>query len=391
MPRRVCVVTGSRADFGFLIEPMRRLARDPDFALQTLVCGAHWSPSLGNTYQSVEEAGFTIDGRVDMMLVGDSPAAVTKSLGLGTIGFADAFERLQPEMVMLLGDRYETLAAATASLLANIPIVHLAGGDVSEGAIDEQLRHAITKLSHVHFVTHQAAAQRVRQMGEDPRRIHCVGSTSLDVILSMQPLPREQAFAAAGLVPGRRNIVLAFHPETLGDTPALEQLDQVLQAVASFGEDVGIVIVAANADAEGGRINVALQQFAAARRHVVFSASLPHMVYLSLLAHSNALVGNSSSGLYEAPSFGIATINIGDRQRGRMRASSVFDCPAEAPAIAEAMRRAFLFDGRGVVNPYGDGRASERIVRTLKAIANPRELLRKRFHGMEYAHAAAAA
>src|SRR5690606_32033738 len=184
MARRVCVVTGSRADFGYLVEPMRRLQRDPEFELQTVVCGGHLSAALGNTYRSVVEAGFVIDARVDMMLAGDSRAAVTKALGLGTIGFADAFERLRPDMVMLLGDRYETFAAATASVMANVPIAHLAGGDVSEGAVDEQLRHAITKLSHLHFVTHTAAADRVRQMGEDPARIHCVGSTSLDVILS---------------------------------------------------------------------------------------------------------------------------------------------------------------------------------------------------------------
>lgn len=391
MARRVCVVTGSRADFGYLVEPMRRLQRDPEFELQTVVCGGHLSAALGNTYRSVVEAGFVIDARVDMMLAGDSRAAVTKALGLGTIGFADAFERLQPDMVMLLGDRYETFAAATASVMANVPIAHLAGGDVSEGAVDEQLRHAITKLSHLHFVTHTAAADRVRQMGEDPARIHCVGSTSLDVILSRPRGSREETFAAAGLVPGKQNIVLAYHPETLGRTPALDQLAEVFDALDGFGSELGIVVVAANADADGGKVNAALQAFAAARSHVSYRASLPHEAYLSLLAHCDALVGNSSSGLYEAPSFATPTVNIGDRQRGRTRAASVFDCPADAQAIVDTLRRALHFARRHVVNPYGDGRASERIVRVLRAIEDPQALLHKRFHGLEDAHAAFAA
>lgn len=391
MPRRVCVVTGSRADFGYLIEPMRRLALDPLFELQTVVCAAHLSPVHGNTSQNIADAGFSIDARVDMLLVGDTPAAVTKSVGLGVIGFADAFERLRPELLMVLGDRYETLAAATAGVLANIPVAHLAGGDVTEGAVDEQLRHAITKLSHLHFVTHEAAAERVLQMGEGPDRVFCVGSTSLDVLLSMTRLSKEQAFSAAGLVPGRRNIVLAFHPETLARVPASEQLEAVLAGVTSFGDDLGIVIVAANADAEGGRINAALQSFAAVRRNIVYCPSLPHVVYLSLLSHADALVGNSSSGFYEAPSLGLATVNVGDRQRGRARAASVFDCPAEPGAIVETLARAFAFDARGVINPYGDGRASDRIIRVLRSIDDPRALLQKRFWRWDgFQHAAAA-
>jgi len=388
MPRRVCVVTGSRADFGYLVEPMRRIAAEPSMRLQTVVSGAHLSSAHGLTYRHVEAAGFSIDAKVDMQL-GDSELAVAKSVGIGTMGFSEAFQRLEPDFVMLLGDRYETLAAATACLLLRIPVVHLAGGDVSEGAVDEQIRHAITKLSHLHFTTHPEAAERVRQMGEDPRAVHCVGSTSLDVILAKPRLSAAEAFAAAGLRPRARNLVLAFHPETLCDEPATAQLERVLTALDAVPE-TGVVIVAANADAQGAAINAVLGAYAKDRDHVAFQASFPHEVYLSLLAHADVLVGNSSSGVYEAPSLGTPTVNLGGRQRGRTKAASVIDCPVESGAIVAAIRRAFAFDMRHVENPYGDGRASERIVAILEAIHDPRALLHKRFHPMEALHAIAA-
>jgi len=380
MRRRICVVSGSRADFGFLVWPMRLIQAAPSLQLQTIVTGSHLCPAFGRTQVDIEAAGFAIDARVDMLLAGDSAAAITKSVGVGIIGFADALARLAPDVVMLLGDRFETFAAATASVLAGLPIAHLAGGDTTEGAFDEQIRHAITKMAHLHFVTHEAAADRVRQMGEDPGRVFAVGSTGLDQIRRTPRMPAEQVFATIGLRPRRKNLVLAFHPVTLGETSSSEALDVVLGAIESLGPEVGIVICGSNADTEGASMNARLRSFAQGKSSVVFQPSFAHELFLSLLAAVDGIVGNSSCGLYEAPSFGIPTINVGDRQKGRLRASSVIDCPTEGKAIIQAITRGFAMDCRLVTNPYGDGHASERIVEQLCAMGDPRHLIVKRFH-----------
>ena len=383
MRRKVCVVTGSRADFGFLVCPMRRLAAHADFELQTVVTGAHLCPSFGNTAAEVEAHGFEIDARVDMLLGGDTAAAVSKSTGLGVIGFADVLPRLQPDLVMLLGDRYETFAAATACLIQRVPIAHLAGGDTTEGAVDEQLRHAITKMAHLHFVTNRDAARRVEQMGEDPERIFPVGSTGLDQIARIRSRTREDVFAEVGLRPRGRNIVVAFHPATLDPTSAVDQLSTLLRALDALGSDVGIVVSGSNADAEGASLNRMLQSFADARHNVAFRLSFDHALFINLLRQVDAVVGNSSCGLYEAPTFEIPTVNIGDRQRGRLRAPSVIDCAPQRDAIVSAIESAFAADCRGVINPYGDGRASERIITALEGIDDWPGLLVKRFVSRE--------
>lgn len=379
MTRKVCVVTGSRADFGFLVWPMRALEAHPDFELQTVVTGAHLCPSFGNTAREVEAHGFEIDARVDMLLGGDSSIAIAKSTGLGIIGFADVLPRLQPDLVMLLGDRFETFAAATACLIAGIPIAHLAGGDTTEGAFDEQLRHAITKMAHLHFVTNADAAQRVRQMGEDPARIFEVGSSGLDHVNRAPRRAREDVFAEIGLRPRARNIVVTFHPVTLDTRSSVDQLSQLLRALDALGPDVGIVVSGSNADTEGASLNAMLRAFADARANVVFRLSFDHALFINLLRQVDAVVGNSSCGLYEAPSFRIPTVNIGDRQRGRLRASSVIDCPPERDAIVAAVEGAFRRDCKAVVNPYGDGKASKRIVSALAGIEDWKSLLVKRF------------
>jgi UDP-N-acetylglucosamine 2-epimerase (non-hydrolysing)/GDP/UDP-N,N'-diacetylbacillosamine 2-epimerase (hydrolysing) len=389
MRRKVCVVTGSRADFGFLVCPMRRLQAHPRFELQTVVTGAHLCPSFGLTASEVEAEGFEIDARVDMLLGGDTPAAVAKSTGIGVIGFADALPRLRPDLVMLLGDRYETFAAATACLIQGIPIAHLAGGDATEGAVDEQLRHAITKMAHLHFVTNAEAARRVAQMGEDPARIFAVGSTGLDQIARIRPRAREHVFAEVGLRPRARNIVVAFHPATLDPTSAVDQLSTLLRALDALGPDVGIVVSGSNADAEGASLNRMLQAFADARHNVAFRLSFDHALFINLLRQVDAIVGNSSCGLYEAPTFEIPSVNIGDRQRGRVRAPSVIDCAPRRDAIVAAIEAAFAADCRGVINPYGDGHATERILAALEGIADYKALLVKRFFAREALNVAA--
>lgn len=380
MTAKICVITGSRADFGFLESPMRALAEHPRFQLQTIVTGAHLCARYGRTDSAIIDAGFAIDARVDMVLASDGRDVVSKAIGLGLIGFADAYARLEPDLVMLLGDRYEMLAAATAAMVAGIPIAHLAGGDTTEGAFDEQIRHAITKMAQLHFTTNAEAARRVRQMGEDPASVFEVGSTSLDSIRSMALPTREAVFESVGLSPLERNIVVVFHPVTSGATSSEEQVNALLTALARFDGELGMVISGSNADPAGQAIDLQLREFAEARAHVVHAPSFPRETFVGLLAHCHAIVGNSSSGLYEAPTFEIPTVNVGDRQQGRLRAESVLDCAAEADAITTTLRRALTLDCRGVRNPYGDGHATERVIAQLEAIDEFRGLVSKRFY-----------
>lgn len=393
MTRTVCVVTGSRAEYGYLYWPMRLIRDCPQLELRLVVTGMHLGPVFGNTWRDIERDGFTIDKRVRSVarvddavaavrsgVRGDDAVAVVRSIGRGTLGFPAVLKELAPDFLMLFGDRYEMLPAAIAALVAGIPVAHLGGGDVSEGAFDESIRHALTKMSHLHFVTNHEAARRVARMGEDPANIHCVGSTSLDFVKRMTFMPRDEVFAAIGLAPRARNLLVTFHPVTLDRRSSVDQLEELLAALDELGPAVGIVLTGPNADPEGRAMAVRLAEFAALREHVVFRVSLGHSLYLNALNQVDACVGNSSSGLYEAPSFGIPTVNIGARQKGRLRADSVIDCAPERDAIARAIAAALERDCSGTVNPYGDGEASPRIVSILAGIEDPKALLGKRFH-----------
>ena len=380
--RKVCVVTGSRADYGLLYWPMRLLRDDPAFELQTVVTGMHLAPEFGSTVQAIEADGFAVSERVEMLISGDTPTAVAKSVGLGVIGFADALARLRPDWLLVLGDRFEILAAVQAALFARIPVVHLCGGDVTEGAFDDAIRHSITKMAHVHFVTNAAAERRLLQMGEGRDNVHNVGSTGLDHVRYIDRMPRETVFEAIGLQPRKRNLLVTFHPATLDRQASVEQLDELLAALEASGADMGLVLTGPNADTEGRAMTQRLVAFADAHDNAVFCASLGHTLYLNALAQVDAVVGNSSSGLYEAPSFGIPTVNIGDRQTGRLGADSVIDCAPERSAIAEAIAKAFELDCSSVVNPYGDGESAPRIVEVLKGIDDPAGLIRKSFQDL---------
>lgn len=377
--RRICVVTGSRADYGLLLPVVRALADHPAFHLQVVVTGQHLAPEFGLTVQTVEADGFTVDARVDMLLAGDSEVAVAKSVGLGVIGFADALSRLRPDLLLILGDRFEILAAAQTALFLKIPIAHLCGGDVTLGAFDESIRHAVTKMAALHFVTNHESAARVMQMGENPAHVHTVGSTGIDMILAQPRMSRAELEANLGFIFRRRNLVVTFHPVTLDPQSGLAQAQALLDALADLPDDVGMVMTLPNADTGGRRLIAMLRDFAVGRPQMALHASLGQKRYYSLLAQVDAMVGNSSSGLSEAPSFGIATVNIGDRQEGRLRAASVIDCPAERSAIAEAIGAALAGNFRGTVNPYGDGQAARRIVEILARTADFSALTRKPF------------
>jgi UDP-hydrolysing UDP-N-acetyl-D-glucosamine 2-epimerase len=379
--RKICVVTGSRAEYGLLRGLMKLIRGDDVLDLQVIATGMHLSHEFGLTYRNLEEDGFTIDARVEMLLSSDTAVGVAKSIGLGVIGFADAFDRLKPDMVVLLGDRFEILAAAQAALVARIPVAHIAGGDTTEGAIDEAIRHSITKMSHLHFVTNEIAAARVRRMGEDPRHVFNVGSPGIDAIKELKLLTRGELEEALPFRFQARNLLVTFHPATLDDRPAAGQFEALLEALDELGDEVGVVFTKPNADVEGRALIDRIDRYAGTRRNVLARTSLGQLLYLSTMAQVDAVVGNSSSGLYEAPSFGKPTVNIGDRQKGRLRAASVIDCEPDREAIAAAIRRAFSLDCRGVENPYGDGGSAKRILHILKDTVSPGALLKKRFHG----------
>lgn len=388
MARRICVVTGSRAEYGLLYWVLHDLRADPAFELQIVVSGMHLAPAFGHTVDEIEKDGFAIARKVDMLVAGDSPAAIAKSIGLGVIGMAEALEHLKPEIVVVLGDRFEIFAAAQACLVLNIPLAHIAGGDTTEGAIDEAMRHAISKMAHVHFATNAGSAERLRQLGEDPAQIYVVGSPGLDHLRRRPLLDRAMLEGALGAPLGRSNLLVTFHPVTLDERAGLGAFDALLQALDDAAADATLWCSRPNADTGGRAIAARLDAWAAQRKgRVHVFASLGQLCYLSLMAQVDAVVGNSSSGLYEAPSFGVTTVDIGERQRGRLAAASVLRCEATREAITAALARALALDRRpDVVNPYGDGDSARRIVDVLRRLPAPSSLLRKTFHQVGAAH-----
>lgn len=377
--RRIAVVTSSRADYGLLRCPMLALRDCADLDLRLIVTGTHLAPGFGTTVTEIERDNFVIAERVEMLLDSDSAVGTSHSMGLALMGMARAYAALRPDLVLLLGDRYEIFAAAAAALIARIPLAHIAGGDITTGAYDDAMRHAITKMAHVHFPSTEQAAKVIRQLGEDPEQIHCVGNPALDAIGRVDELPRAEVFARLGLAPRARNVIVTYHPVTLGGGDAAAEIDALLTALTAAGPDLGIIITGANADTGHAMLRRALAAFADSHPNAVLHESLGQALYFNTLRQVDAVIGNSSSGLLEAPSFGIPTVNIGPRQDGRVRAGSIIDCAPQRDAIVSAMQQAAALDCSNITNPYGDGRASERIVAVLRALEAPRDLLRKTF------------
>ena len=369
MSRKICVVTGTRADYGLLRWVMQGIVDAEGLELQVVATGMHLSPEFGLTYRDIEGDGFRIDRKVDMLLSSDSAAGATKSMGLGLIGLADALEGLKPDLVLLLGDRFEMLSAAAAALLARIPIAHLHGGESTEGSVDEAIRHSVTKMAHLHFVAAEAYRQRVIQLGEDPGRVFLVGGLGIDNIQKLQLLERPALEQALGFELGRKSLIVTFHPATLDAQAVDAQMAGLLDALSGM-DDTQLVFTLPNADAGSRALIDRVRQFVANRSNARAYTSLGQLRYLSCLRHVDGVVGNSSSGLIEAPSFGKGTVNIGDRQSGRLKADSVIDCDADSASIAAALRRlyspVFQESLKTVRNPYGVGGASEKIVRILQ-------------------------
>lgn len=382
--RKICVITGTRAEYGLLRWVMQGIKDDPELRLQTIVTGMHLSPEFGLTYQVIEEDGFQIDRKVEMLTSSDTSIGTAKSMGLGLIGFADALHELQPDLVVVLGDRFEIFSAVSAALVARIPVAHLHGGETTEGAFDEALRHSITKMSHLHFVAAEKYRERVIQLGEQPDGVFMVGSLGIDNIKRLQLLSRSELEQSIDFKLGTKNLLITFHPVTLEKDTAENQLEELLATLSTL-EDTQLIFTLPNADVGSRGLIKMINDFTARFPNSRAYSSLGQLRYLSCLAQVDGVVGNSSSGLLEAPSFQKGTINIGDRQRGRLQADSVINCVPTRESIAEALdllySSEFTSGLRQVINPYGEGGASEKIIKTIKSC--PIEgIVTKRFYDL---------
>ena len=372
MNRRICIITGTRAEYGLLHRLMREIQEDPGIDLQIIATGMHLSPEFGLTYEQIEEDGFVIDETVEMLLSSDTPVGIAKSMGVGTIGFADALNRLDPNIVVLLGDRFEILAAAQAAMVARIPIAHVGGGEATEGAVDESIRHAVSKMSHYHFVATEIFRKRVIQLGEAPDRVFDVGALGLDYLYRISPLGRDAFEQSIDFQLGDPTFLITYHPATLQSASPVTSLEELLQALGASPK-ARFIFTKSNADAAGRAINHRIEDFVDAHpdQACVFTSLGQHR-YVSALHHVDVVLGNSSSGIIEAPAIPVPTVNVGTRQQGRLRVSSIIDCEEDANAIAEAIETALSSSFRrkieDVTSPYGDGRAVPRIRRHLKRI-----------------------
>jgi GDP/UDP-N,N'-diacetylbacillosamine 2-epimerase (hydrolysing) len=367
--KKICVVSGTRAEYGLLRWVMDGICQAPELELQLIATGMHLSPEFGMTVEAIEADGFKIDHKVEMLLSSDTAVGVTKSMGLGVIGFADALAELKPDMMLLLGDRYEIFAAAASAMIARIPIAHLHGGETTEGAFDEAIRHSITKMSHLHFVAAEEYRRRVIQLGEQPEYVFNVGGLGIDNILRLKLLTRDELQEALNFSLEKRNLLVTFHPATLEQNTSAQQMDELLTALAEL-KNTKLIFTMPNADTEGRLLLGKIREFCAEHPQARAFTSLGQLRYLSCIQHVDGVVGNSSSGLAEVPSFKKGTINIGDRQRGRLRAASVIDCEPNCASILAAIRTLYspLFQAslEKVESPYGNGGASEKILEILK-------------------------
>lgn len=383
--RKICVVTGTRAEYGLLYWLMKEIQEDPDLELQLVVTGMHLSPEFGLTYRVIEEDGFVIDEKVEMLLSSDTPVGIATSMGLGTIGFAGAFDRLKPDIVVLLGDRFEILAAAQAALVARIPIAHLHGGETTEGAIDEAIRHSVTKMSHLHFVSTDAYRKRVIQLGEHPDRVFHVGAIGLDNIRKLPLLSREELEESIGFQLRSLNFLVTYHPVTLNRMGSEAAMRELLAALDRFPEAT-VIFTKPNADTDGRIISRMIDEYVQQNPERCRAyTSLGQVRYLSAVKHVDVVIGNSSSGILEVPAFKKPTVNIGDRQRGRLRPTSVIDCAETAEEIAWAIEKALSPEFRGqlenMTSPYGDEYVSGKAKEILKR-ADLQNILFKGFYDL---------
>ncbi|HIF9274195.1 TPA: UDP-N-acetylglucosamine 2-epimerase [Photobacterium damselae] len=370
--KKVAVFTGTRAEYGLLFWLLKDIQRDPDLTLQLLVSGMHLSPEFGDTYKQIEKDGFNIDEKIEILLSSDSAVGTAKSIGLGVLGFADALSRLAPDVLVILGDRFEALAAAQTAMILRIPIIHLHGGEITEGAYDDAIRHAITKLSYLHGTSTDEYRNRVIQLGESPARVRNIGAIGLDHLnrasfMTVSELSEALSFELTGPY-----FVVTYHPVTLGNESPEESFQSLLDALDKY-PDHQVILTYPNADDGGRRIIPMLEDYAASQpKRVLAIPSLGQVRYLSSVKHAAAVIGNSSSGIIEVPAFDVPTVNIGARQKGRLAAKSVLNATAAKESISNAIgfavSRKYKAEDENIVNPYGQGDSSKQVIEMIKGL-----------------------
>ncbi len=375
--KKICVVTGTRAEYGLLYWLMKDIQRSKHLKLNLIVTGMHVSTEFGLTYKQIIEDGFKIDRKVEMILSADTPSSISKSVGLGIISFADVFSELNPDLVIVLGDRYELLAAATASLISKIPIGHIHGGETTIGAFDEAIRHSITKMSWWHFVAAEEYKKRVIQLGENPNRVFLVGGLGVDAISRTKLLNKKALESAINFKFNKKNLMVTYHPVTLEQNTTEEDFNQLIGALENL-KNTNIIFTYSNSDTHGRIINEAINKYIAKNKsNSKAFTSMGNLLYLSSLKYVDAVVGNSSSGLLEAPTLKIATINIGDRQGGRLKSDSVIDCKPDKESILNSLKIIYSKKFKTILersrNPYGKGKASEKIIKILSENSVPND------------------
>jgi len=382
---KICVITGTRADYGLLYWTMKAIKEDPNIELSVCVTGMHLSPEFGLTYKQIEFDGFQIDGKVEMLLSSDTSVGISKSMGLAQIGFADFFERSRPDWVLVLGDRFEIFSAVTAAMIAKIPVAHCHGGEATEGCIDEAVRHSVTKMSHLHFTSTTEYKDRVIQLGEHPKTVFHVGALGIENINRLELLNKKEFESSINFNLSSLNFLVTFHPVTLDNASSKRQCEELLEALSTF-EEAKIIFTKPNADHDGRVIIQLIDDFISKNSDKAISFdSLGQLRYLSAVKHCQVVIGNSSSGLIEVPSFKKPTINIGDRQKGRIIAKSVISCEPESNSITDAIKLALSIEFQNslqfVENPYEKGNSSMRILEAIKttSISN---ILKKEFYNL---------
>jgi GDP/UDP-N,N'-diacetylbacillosamine 2-epimerase (hydrolysing) len=384
MKRKICFVTGSRADYGLLRCVMQEVKVDPELTLQVIATGMHLSSIFGLTYKDIEADGFVIDRKVLALSDDDTPVGIGVAMSNVLVGCAEAFRDLRPDIIVVLGDRFEIFAAVSAALVARIPIAHLHGGESTVGAFDEAMRHSITKMSHLHFVAAKEYRDRVIQLGESPERVFLVGGIGLDNLKSLQLLAKQELEASLNLKFDKKSLLITFHPVTLEDGTEESQITELFSALSEL-EDTTLIITFPNADTGGQSLIKIIEEFVQKHKNAKAFPSLGQVRYLSCLSIVDAVVGNSSSGLIEAPSFRKGTINIGERQLGRLQASSVINCLPERVSILAAIKKLYSNDFQlqlsETINPYGEAGGSSKVVEILRTVST-NGIVKKSFHDL---------
>lgn len=384
MKKTICIVTGSRAEYGLLRPIIKKVKDSLNFDLRLVVTGMHLSDNFGLTYKEIEADGYPIDAKIDVLDNENTRKAVSKAIGVGIIGFANYFDTTRPDLVILLGDRFEIFAAATAAAVDCIPIAHLYGGETTQGAIDEFFRHSITKMSYLHFAATEQYRQRVINMGESPDRVFNVGALGVENILNMSLMTRDELAKSIDFYLDKPYALVTFHPVTLERDTATQQIEELLSAIDEIKE-LNFIFTKANADVNGRAINKKIDEYCSQRKNTKAFTSLGSLRYLSAMKYCEMVIGNSSSGIIETPTFKKPTINIGDRQKGRICAKSVINCEPKKQAIINSIAKArttqFLREIANQGNPYGDGNTSVKILAIIKDfLGNDKINLKKQFY-----------